>query len=240
MSNGKLFSNEPSLRFPLLLLPFLVCHWPQLVWRDKGNLNYLKFSIWGNSSACQSGELETIQSAQNKIIGKQFPECWKNISEVVKPPWEVGLSPVCGRAVPAELQQCSRSCLGCRWDGSRTWPPALGWELLLEPLLPPVLPGTVSALGVLNCCISEGMVTNTCFRLLWLKCLQFFPELLRFSLHLCIITHRGDDLKLCETLKSVYVEALLCSFFWLELKWGETPFLAPVHKCVGDNNRLTT
>ncbi|NWT21003.1 LRRF2 protein, partial [Vireo altiloquus] len=79
-------------------------------------------------------ELETIQSARHEIRGKQFPECWKNISEAVKPPggcivpcvWQSSASPV-----PAELQQCSRSCLGTQhrdveWDtGSRTWPQAL-------------------------------------------------------------------------------------------------------------------
>ncbi|NXH97370.1 LRRF2 protein, partial [Pachycephala philippinensis] len=118
--------------------------------------------------ACQSGELETIQSAGHEITGKKFPECWKNISEAVKPPggwivpcvWQSSASPV-----PAELQQCSRSCLGTQHrdveggTGSGTWPQALGWRSLLKSLLHPALPDTASALSVFNCCISGGMAS---------------------------------------------------------------------------------
>lgn len=109
-----------TISFPLLLLPFLVCHWPQLLRKDKGNLNYLKFSIWDSVSVWWAWgnpvcTTRNYREANSERAGRTSAEL------------EVGLSPVCGRARPAQCQQSSSSAPGPAWgvDGALAARPGL-------------------------------------------------------------------------------------------------------------------
>lgn len=106
-----------TVHFPLLLLSFLVCHWPQLVWKDKGNLNYLKSSIGGSSSAQHISLVRLRQSSlhDTKLQGSHSRRAGRTSVTFVKPPRRLDCPPVCGRA-PAVLQALpGDAAQGCGW-----------------------------------------------------------------------------------------------------------------------------